>query len=247
MKVTIFSLYENITSKIAMDYSRMKLGDKIIINRFARQLANIIQKQSLLNGNYAIYATGKYPMNRFCKKNSFLLAEQIAKILKRPMITGSYKYHYEKKLFMDNHVNDRVINGLPVIKNKRVLKKSNYHIVMIDDSICSGKSLCVSLKELKTITDSVSFFSLIKLNKGGYSETQINDFLITNNHKKINTLLQIIRQKGYIFTSHAVRTIDDLTSHEKQQLMAKLNYNRASNLKKAFRVYFGKKFIIQCI
>ena len=240
MKVTKFSLYEEMNPQIATYYSRFKLGDRKVISKFAKQLVNIIKKQSKQYGNYAIYATNKYPMNQFCKKSSFLLAEQVAKILRRPLIAGLYKYHYEKRLFSDNSIYKRMVNGLPVIKKKKLLKKLNYHVVMIDDAIFSGQSLDVSLKELKNITNAVSFFSLIKLNRRGYSEAQVNDFLITHANK-INELIKIIKQRGYFFTSHAVRTIDELTFNEKQRLMAKIDSNKLSKLKKASKIYFGER------
>jgi len=131
MKVTRFSLYIGLNSKIATDYSRLKFGDRRILIKFAQQLANIIKKESKQYGNYVIYATNKYPMNRFCRKDSFLLAAQVAKILRRPLLVGLYKYRYKRISFADNQIYKRILNGLPVIENKRLLKKRHYHVVMI--------------------------------------------------------------------------------------------------------------------
>jgi len=237
INVRKFSLFNRVNDKIANDYSLFKLGDPKIIDAYANKLAQIIKKHLPKKGISIIYATNKYPTNTYCKKNSLLLAEKIAEQLKKPLVIGEYRYTPGRR-FYDDQLKRKTIYR-PILKNKQKLAGHNYRVIMIDDSIVSGLALRTSLTELKHITDSVDFFSIINLRGNVYSEKDINDFIF--NKKGVRILVEVMKKPGYVFTSHFLRTFDKLSEEEKKRVYAKINPKQRKQLHIAFEIYFNRK------
>ncbi|TAK57920.1 hypothetical protein EPO17_00765, partial [Patescibacteria group bacterium] len=89
------SLYNEVTPEIAERYSLFKLGKVEVINQYSKELANFIDSKLDPGKKYILYATNKSPLSKFCKKNSFLMAEKIAGFLKIPLLLGEYTYSYK--------------------------------------------------------------------------------------------------------------------------------------------------------
>ena len=238
MRVRKFALFNRVDDGIARDYSMFKLGDPKIIARYATMLVQVIRERLPKRRESIIYTTNKYPANAYCRKNSLLLAEKIARQLKKVFIIGEYRYTPDNKKFYDDQLRRKMIHK-PILKDKRKLNRHNYHVVMIDDSIFSGLTLRTSLVELDQITDSVDFFSVINLCRGAYSEKDINDFVF--NKKGISVLVEVMKKPGYVFTSHLLRTIDKLSFKEKERIFKKIDQKQNGRLRKAFEIYFDRK------
>jgi pyrimidine operon attenuation protein/uracil phosphoribosyltransferase len=238
MKVRKFALFNRVDDGIARDYSMFKLGDPKIIDRYATRLSRVIREHLPKRRESIIYTTNKYPANIYCRKNSLLLAEKIARQLGKLLIIGEYRYTPNSKKFYDDQLKRKMIHK-PMLKGKRKLGRHNYHVVMVDDSIFSGLTLRTSLVELGRITDSVDFFSIINLRGSGYSEKEINDLIF--NKKGVSVLVEVMKKPGYVFTSHLLRTIDKLSPNEKQRIFEKIDQKQNRRLRKAFEIYFNRK------
>lgn len=242
IKVKCYTLYEKITSSVIKQYSLLKFGHVPTLNKISREMTYFISKNILTSKkeNFAIYATNKYPVDNSCKKNSFLLAENVARFLKLPLLVGEYRYTYSNNKFYDKNTSNRnrLVNiNLPFLKNKKEIKRKKYHIIMIDDSIITGVSLKVSLKELYQITNTVTFLSVIKLKPKKYLELDFNNFILKKN--SYNILSKIVGGRGYRFTSHMLRTINDLSSKKLNNFVDKIGAPQKKQLIRGFKIYFG--------
>jgi len=236
-----FSLFNEINDHNIKEYSLFKLGDKRIIYRFGRHMASLIRKKvpNLYEDNFAIFATNKYPLNKYCRKNSFLLAEQVAKELKKDLILGEYTYSFNAGSLYDNYSLEKRKREIhiPFIKNKKRLMKKKIKIIMIDDSILSGAALRASLKELKNITRTGTFFSVLDLRESIKPEKYFNDFAFRDG--SIGILQRIINRRGYVFTSHMLRTILALDSNKRGNLLNALTKRKKCLFEKAAKIYFN--------
>ncbi|MBU3904523.1 MAG: adenylyltransferase/cytidyltransferase family protein [Nanoarchaeota archaeon] len=235
-------LYKKLNKKIIREYSRFKFGDPIIIKKYANKLTKIIKNYIKKNKNYIIYTTAKAPINKYCKKNSLILTEQIFKNLKLPLIVGEYNYLYNRKKFTDNLLKRKMHE--PIIKKCSIskFKKRNYPVLMIDDSIFTGAALKISIKQLKDITDKIIFFAIIDLYKQKYSEEEVNNFYYKE--KGMPFLLKLFKIKKYIPTSHFIRVVDALEEKNKKILFENLNKKQKILLEKAYNIYTDKKLKI---
>lgn len=223
-----------------VEYSKFKFGEVHAINYFAGVMSKIIQKEILNGKKYVLYVTNKFPTKSYYKKNSLLLAEKISKILNLPLIIGEYKYNYLKDDFYDNQIERKIHQ--PRITTKDKLKYGGAHIfLMVDDSLFTGTSLKVSLNELQNVANEILFFSIINLNKCNYSEKDVNNMGI----KKIGMqfIIEIINHKNYVFTTHMLRAVEELTKQKLLFLFKKIDGKRKRILLKSFKEYIEKDLL----
>ncbi len=239
MKIQKVILYKKLNKRIYHEYSRFKFGDPITIEKYASELTRIIKKYIKKNKNYIIYTTAKSPLNKYCKKNSLILFEKVAKKLKLPLLIGEYSHRYNREKFYEN-TTDRKVHPPVISKTKKKLKKYNY-ILMIDDAILTGNTLKASVDLLKDIANKMIFFSIINLQKQKYLEKEINDFYYKE--KGFSFLLKLLKNKNYIPTTHFIRTIDALERKEQKKLIKNIDKKQRRLIEKAFKIYTGRNLL----
>lgn len=238
MKIKKIILYKKLNKKIYQEYSRFKFGDPIIIEKYVTELTKIIKKYIKESKNYIIHTTAKSPLNKYCKKNSLILSEKVAKKLKLFLLIGEYNHHYNREKFYDNTTERKVHPPVLKTKIKKEFKKCNCHILMIDDAILTGNTLKASVDLLRGIANKITFFSIINLQKQKYSEKKINNFYYRE--KGFSFLLKLLKNKNYIPTSNFVRTIEALEEKDKEKLIKDLNKKQRKLMEKAFKIYTGR-------
>lgn len=242
MRTSKHVLYSKINKRLALEYSAFKYGDPDVILKYGKAMTKEIAKlMKNSKRDYAFYAAQKYPVTPIQKKNSMLLAEYIAKSLKKELIVGEFRYKFDESKFYDNRV-ERIKIHKPVIKNKAKFKKHNYIVITIDDSIFSGLSFKTGFPQLKQITNHSISYTVIDLNDSRYSEKEINELFFTT--YGISGLVKLIKKNGYVATSQMLRTFNKLDKLEKEQLLKKLTFQRRKEFKKACSIYFGKPLSI---
>lgn len=242
MKLRKITLFKEITPEVKEIYSKHKLGDVEVTNILADQMSVLISNNiKITSDKYALYTTNKYPLNESCKKNSLILSENVSKKLKIPFFVGEYSYKYDMNNFYDDYKqrHDRIFN--PFLKDKENIKSKNYSFIMIDDSTFTGMTLKASILELKQVTDTVDFFTLMDLSLLEESEEDINNY--TYNKGGINLLSEIIVNDKYVYTSHMIRTIEKLSKENNDALIKLIGQKKASLLEKARMAYFDEKVI----
>lgn len=236
-----YSLYKNINKKIADEYSRFKFGETYIIDKLAKQISSLISSKVSKQKNCVLYTTNKFPTKKYYKKNSLILSEKISKICKMPLVIGEYNYTYDKNNFYENSLKRKI--HLPKVKKKDKLKYKDFIFIMIDDSIFTGTSLEVSLKELEEVASKVLFFSIVDLRKSKYPEEEINDV----HYKKegIGYITKLLNSKNYILTTHILRAIGRLDKKDLRILLKNTKERNMQTLQKSLKEYIGKELIIQ--
>jgi hypoxanthine phosphoribosyltransferase len=237
MKIKKIILYKKLDKKICQEYSKFKFGDPKVIEKYTTKLAKVIKKYIFKNKNCIIHTTAKSPLNKYCKKNSLILSEKIAKKLKLPLLVGQYSYRYNRKTFYENNIK-RKTHPITLPKNSK-LKKYDL-VLMIDDAIFTGNTLKTSAKALKNIAREIIFFSIINLKNQKYTEKEINNFCYQK--EGLPFLAKLLKNKHYIPTTQFIRTIDELNKKERKKLIENLNKKQTKLVKKAFKIYTGKNF-----
>ncbi|MDD5289714.1 MAG: phosphoribosyltransferase [Patescibacteria group bacterium] len=236
MKVKKISLYKRLDKRIIGEYSRFKFGDEKMIIKYSKMLATVIKKQLKDGKKYIIYTTSQSPLNKYVRQSSFVMSERVAKYLNLKLIVGQYKYSYNKETFYDNsddwERDNRNIHR-PHLNGKKQLR-GGYDVLMIDDSIVSGRSLKASVDELKKITKNVMFFSIINLKNKRYTEEEVNNFYFK---KKGIIFLKRILESKHAFTTQFIRIFEELDLYEKKILLKSINKNIAAQLNKAINIY----------
>jgi len=174
-----------------------------------------------------------------CKKNSYLLAEKVAKELNLKLVPGEYKYVYRRKGFYK--IKNPFRQPIPCkIKNKDRLKK--YHVIIVDDSIVTGNALQSSLDELYNCVDSITFFSIVKIDEKKKTEGNFNNFAVDRAGNKVKFLTEIIRKDQYVFTTHMLRTISELSFNERNELLNTFSKRKKALFYRAEKNYFGNPY-----
>lgn len=236
MEISKTALFRNVDDSVSEIYARHKLGDVDITKSLGKNLADLIAaKLPLSNYPYAIYTTNKYPINAFCKKNSLLLSEIVATQLSLPLFVGEYSYKYNLGNFYDDHQQRHDKIHLPFLKNKKDIKSKNYRIIMIDDTTVTGLGFQASMPELEQVTDSVDFFILLDLERQSEKEKVLNEKSF-----RPPIAAEIINQKGYVFTTQMVRSIEKLTPEVRETLLSQLSLSLQALYLKARTVYFDE-------
>jgi len=236
MDVEVISLYGELDEEKIREYSRFKFGDPEVIEDYAKRLVELMQKYISKGKKYIIYATNKFPIRNYFKKNSLILAEKISVKFGIPLVVGEYKYHYDKDEFYDN--NDKRIANIPVVKEEDKFVLNDSVVLMIDDSILTGDSLNVSVDVLKEMVNNITFFSVINLRGSKYSENEIGDFCYSE--KGLSFLINLLNRKDYVITTQMLRTVDELSENQKRELFENINENMRNTLKKSFSEYIEK-------
>jgi hypothetical protein len=236
LNTRISSLYKELTHEVLNEYSLFKLGDRFTLTILAARMSKFISMNVDLQRPYALYATNKSPLSSLCKKNSLLLAEIIAGEFLAPLFVGEYGYSYKKTDFYDYKTDRKSNIHHPSLKDKALIREKGYNFIMLDDSIVSGTSFEVSLDELVHVTEVVDLFTVIDLRRSEHHETYANNYILQS--KKLETIIGIITQKEYIFTTHMVRTIDNLAAEERAEVFIKAGRSLENYYLRAYKVYF---------
>ena len=236
-----YSLYKEINKKIANEYSRFKFGETHIMNKLAKQISSLISSKISKQKDYVLYTANKFPTKEYYKKNSLILSEKISKICKMPLVIGEYSYTYDKNNFYENSLERKI--HLPKVKKEDKLKYKDFIFIMIDDSIFTGTTLEVTLKELEGVVSKVLFFSIVNLRESKYSEEEINDV----HYKKEGTkyITKLLNSKNYILTTHMLRAIDRLDKTDLKVLLKNIKEENMQTLQKSLKDYVGRELIIQ--
>lgn len=234
--MNIIKIYENPTKRILEEYSKFKLGDPKIIKKYETSLIKLILNLIDKKEEYVLYTVVKAPINKYYKKGPMIIAENISRILKIPIIYGELYFNYNKKSFYDYGTERRIIT--PTIKN--IKKIMNKKILFIDDAFVTGNSLKVNLKLLKEkakTKDIISLF-ILDLSKSRYLEKEANTYFFRK--QGISGLKEIIKKKGFLPTTQLIRTFYDLSEKEKNNILSDMNNKKIKNLQKAVKFYTNK-------
>jgi hypothetical protein len=237
----VITIYKKMSPKLAEEYSAAKFGDPKIISSFSSLLAKRIAKYFKANAevDYIIFASQKKPVNSYYTKTSVLMAKQIGRLLDKRVILGEYSYKYNPKTFYDNQL-ERKSSHVSIIKNKNSLKKHNYTVVMVDDSVLSRASFTVNFSEFKQFSNNAVLFSIIDLKDVKKREAYFNELFFVQNGVK--GLVKIANNRSFDFTSQFLRTLDKMPKPDKTYFYSKIAKGKQTILKKAYFLYFGKPF-----
>lgn len=235
----IRSLYKNFNQNLIEEYSAFKYGDRNIINKYADELVGLI-KQDHISLKSVVYTTNKYPIYDWCKKNSLILAEVVAKKLSLPLVVGQYQYKYSSKKFYDNaNVRKAVI---PEFFHDEKTRYRHYNFIFIDDSIVGGQSMIVSRNLLESISKNVKYYFVCDFRKCGISERIFNE--AAYNKYGNSWLIKLINTPKYVFTTQMIRTLETLCPEDRNCVFIRIkNPETKKYLLKSFLDYTGSSFI----
>lgn len=233
-RIEVFSLIQQLTDKVKLEYSRLKHGDPKLVLRYSKLLAELIAKNNLAGEKTVLVVSIKSPYSNSYKNNCALLGENISQISGLPLLYVFYEYKYNESKFYDNQAQAKrkayVSKLMP--KDQKRFKDSNF--IIIDDAIVTGKATKAVVESISSIAKKITVISVLDLrNDESVVERHLNEHIFSN--LGIAEILKLLSTKGYIPTTQMLRTISSLDSKSFKDLIEKIE--NPLLLKKALREY----------
>ncbi len=224
-------IYKEPTPEVLEEYSKLKLGDPEIVKKYEELYLRLIVNLVGEKEEYILYTVSKAPITEYCKKSPMIIAENISKRLKIPIIYGELKFNYNKDDFYDLGDERKAI--IPEIKN--IEKARNKKLLFLDDSFVTGNSLNVNLGLFQGVAKDFIFLYILDLSKSKYTEKEANTYILKK--KGISFLKEIAGKDGFLPTSQFIRTFIDLPEKDKNEIYSELSQERRDSINKAVQLY----------